>query len=742
MTISLAQNSTDFSTSARRSRYKLTPFDLAVLLYLAGMGLGLGPVFSGGNWREALLRLGLVALSIGIYFVITRLFTATRYTLGLALVCPGLTALVALLGTAQVNTDFLRLTGLNYQVYTSLRRVIPTEGLPQVHQNVLAGFLVVLVPLSLALTIWSKRRLLRVYSAACSILILVSLLVTSSRGAWLSLFAVVGVLGWFWLQPYRAALLTLGALWLAGLLAGLVYLLGGGLARLDSGLNRLELWRTSLSMIGDYPLSGAGLGQFQHRFDSYASPYIYGQLQPHTHNLFLQSLAEFGVFGIGAILITLFTTLLLLFRYRNLTAIELALKPVVVGALAGLVALFVHGLVDYGTWGGWFAPAFWFLPALLNRCNLNLSFKRWPKLSRHPLAFAAGALLILAGALPLLLLNFASLAPKKELYEAASLLAPWNGAAQRGLAVLATRAGDVTQAEIHYKQAVERNAGDWLSWLALAEQASQQNRPDQALLYWRKAEATPYFYQLGQQALQGQPPDHQAAEKFFALTLELDPTHREAGRSLVAIYHHLGRKDEAKRLLARLSEQQPDPALLVQAATLADSPQESVRLILQAIAGDPGNASYYWELGNAYRATGQLAQAEQSYQQARLLSPVDQRPARSLAELYIMQQKPAAAVAELEKSLGSKVFIESPFSEYLLLARAYLALNDYGKALAASEKAIYHNPASVTAHLLRGDSFRGQNNQTQAREAYGRALQLAPANPEVQQRLAALTEPK
>jgi O-antigen ligase len=63
--------------------------------------------------------------------------------------------------------------------------------------------------------------------------------------------------------------------------------------------SRLHLWRETLEMIRDSPLSGVGLGNFRLVFESEYNPEVNsdGRRGVHAHNLWLHMTAELGIIG-------------------------------------------------------------------------------------------------------------------------------------------------------------------------------------------------------------------------------------------------------------------------------------------------------------------------------------------------------------------------------------------------------------------------------------------------------------
>jgi O-antigen ligase len=188
---------------------------------------------------------------------------------------------------------------------------------------------------------------------------------TSSRGAWLSLLAALGV--WLaWLasdilsrnQRWSAAvlfltvlgLLLIGMLFVAwvypsGLLAALNRLPG-----LPSGETRLDLAHSTLNLIADFPWTGGGLGSFGGLYSQYilVTPFF---IYAYSHNFYLDIALEQGIFaalvglGIFAGAGWLFIKILATSQRRSVVQLLAA------AGLIGLAAVMLHGLMDDALYG-------------------------------------------------------------------------------------------------------------------------------------------------------------------------------------------------------------------------------------------------------------------------------------------------------------------------------------------------------------------------------------------------------
>lgn len=237
----------------------------------------------------------------------------------------------------------------------------------ELNPNLFAGALAVLLPLGMGGTAcgWLQhyRRAASVGALALC-LGLLALVLTASRGAWLGLGAGLLAAGYLEGRPFltrRPFLRRLGdGLLLGGLLAALM---GFGLAlawpnlepwldalpRGATAISRLKFWRDSLSLIGDYPLTGSGLGSTEMVYSSYVLLLHVGYIDRNVHNLFLQVTVEQGLPGLAAFLGLLGLALGELVRgYRRRDGAG-ALRW---AATAAVIALLVQGLGEAGNYNG------------------------------------------------------------------------------------------------------------------------------------------------------------------------------------------------------------------------------------------------------------------------------------------------------------------------------------------------------------------------------------------------------
>lgn len=226
----------------------------------------------------------------------------------------------------------------------------PANSLPAMHANKTGGLLATFLPLAGVLSwqwMWQRRWLQGGGMGIVVACMSWGLLFSSSRGAWLALFcgAFLAALAiWLLAQGVKRPYVWVGTL-ITLVVLGPALLFTAG--QLGGGLSRLILAQQTLSLIGEYPLSGGGLVAFGPLYSQYLRviPVFFFS---YAHNLYLDIWLEQGPLALLAFLGLMLTTLHLLLRADRAHG---ALR---FGLLAGLLTLLLHGWVDdafYGTWG-------------------------------------------------------------------------------------------------------------------------------------------------------------------------------------------------------------------------------------------------------------------------------------------------------------------------------------------------------------------------------------------------------
>jgi putative inorganic carbon (hco3(-)) transporter len=264
--------------------------------------------------------------------------------------------LLAIFAVVSVQWPVGKLAFFSGQLYQMFSLLVSDA----VHPNVLAGSLIILLPIPLAELVfaWGKMdTAAKIIYIEAVLLGLGMLALTQSRGAWIALGAVVLtfiLLGW-----RRGWVVCLGSFILA-LLAinqlGIPWILETAFSSgtINGWDGRREIWSRAIYMIQDFPFTGIGMGSFGDVADAlYPFFSISRGAILHAHNLFLQIAVDLGIPGLIAWLAILLPVIVLSWKLLQWgrTHQTAECRALGIGLLGSQVALLVHGMTDAVTWG-------------------------------------------------------------------------------------------------------------------------------------------------------------------------------------------------------------------------------------------------------------------------------------------------------------------------------------------------------------------------------------------------------
>jgi putative inorganic carbon (HCO3(-)) transporter len=360
-----------------------TPLNIsiAVIVGMALVSLLITPDMTLTLPKAAGLFLGLA----GLYAVVD----VSRLPRGTALIAGELVILgcgVSMLGL--VGMQWLEKVGPLASITASLPRII--HGLPGaadgLHPNEVAGALLWIIPLALALSFMLLRKQstlkwLGIIVTLAALWMLGVLVLSQSRSGWFGL-ALAGVIliafvsrriRWIMTGLALAVILVVTAIGPNRIGASLLGTAANNVAinAAQQGLSslnwdfRLEVWRTAIEGVTDFPFTGMGLGTFRQvgrLFYPLSIPPDYDFA--HAHNELLQVGLDLGVPGLAALLAIYFGTFWMLWYLWNNT-LHLETRYLALGLAGCLLAHAIYGLTDAVALGAKPGFIFWMLLGLI-----------------------------------------------------------------------------------------------------------------------------------------------------------------------------------------------------------------------------------------------------------------------------------------------------------------------------------------------------------------------------------------
>jgi putative inorganic carbon (HCO3(-)) transporter len=347
---------------SKRLFLKRTPFDelIALLVILSAASISVSPDrdFSFYNYYHLMGRY------ILIYYLVINNMTTLHQLQRLIWSVLASAVVVTSYGFYQYvhGVDISAFQWVDGEQFPELKvRVFSTLQNP----NLLAGFLVVVMSLAVGIGLHTANLYGKLLLFTLVAVLGTCLVLTYSRGAWLSIVAVTAICGHLYNRKVLWVFLVIPLIAL--------FCHDGVMERLLSIFNptdtsstlRIALWESTIAMILDKPLLGIGWGSYWLVYPEYdfflnnpATTIV------HAHNMYLHIAAEIGIPG-------LIVFLLIIFGHAK-KAIDVLAKTQnrwVAGLMLGLVAavlgLAVNGVTDHVMFNVQMSMLFWLLNAVI-----------------------------------------------------------------------------------------------------------------------------------------------------------------------------------------------------------------------------------------------------------------------------------------------------------------------------------------------------------------------------------------
>ena len=196
-----------------------------------------------------------------------------------------------------------------------------------------------------------------------------------------------------------------------------------------------------------------------------------------------------------------------------------------------------------------------------------------------------------------------------------------------------------------------------------------------------------------------------------------------------ARHQQSGQLAEAERLYRQVLTQDPTTAqalhLLGTVAIQAGNPAPAIQLIGDAIRRDRTQAAFHANLAEAYRLTGDLAQAIASNERALQLQPKLVGPHANLGAIHYQQRDWAKAVACYRQVVR---LAPDDSAARIALGRALRQTGKPTEAEACFRRAVRNEPDNGPAHALLGLALLDQRKTEEAKTEFEAALRINPSD--------------
>lgn len=253
--------------------------------------------------------------------------------------------------------------------FLSVARVGGTMG----HPNVLAGFMVLMLPLALALLLSELKLVYKLFLSMVLIFGTMTLILTLSRGGWMS-FGVAAIV--VLLLASRGRVLRYGNnAFIIAIILSVFILIGlafSGAIYLkitaspeSSIVSRWELMKTAMTMIKEHPIIGVGINSFSFIFPRYdISGIPWGPWNPPVHNIYLLVWSETGTVGLASFILIMIFLFRVGFRVLKHSR-DITTLCIVIGIMGGMTGFFTHFSVDWTFRTDTLQRTFWLLAGSL-----------------------------------------------------------------------------------------------------------------------------------------------------------------------------------------------------------------------------------------------------------------------------------------------------------------------------------------------------------------------------------------
>ena len=383
-----------------------------------------------------------------------------------------------------------------YSIYNYIIGYDPRLTGTLLSPDIAAGFLLFVIPISLYFTLSYKSTFSRLMSIFLSILFISALYITFSRGAYISfiiemIIIFIVLYRYFFKKKLQYIIMILIILVLSFSLSSLhsstanrvslshISSVTSGTVQSLSFSDRLDVYARSIDLVFKKPIFGFGIGTFSEAFLKYQNkPWVYFK---YTHNQYLEMFTEGGIIG-GGIFLLFFVYLFLkgisdIYKKRGDKYKErfpkYLLYTFIFASLSGTMS---HVFIDYD----WYNIAIFFLLVVFIGIYLN-NFENITLKIKNSILYS------------LLFISFIMIFISLDLFYAENLFS---------VGVSAYNKGNLITAKAEFKNSINYNSYNSLSYIWLSSVYQNLHSYNNALIYLNKAKhIDPYnadiLYRIG-----------------------------------------------------------------------------------------------------------------------------------------------------------------------------------------------------------------------------------------------------
>lgn len=251
-------------------------------------------------------------------------------------------------------------------------RVVGTFGNP----NVFAEYLEHILPVAITLVFVYRKWMNKIIMALIVGVMFICFLMTFSRGAWLG-FAFAAMLFVILKMAKYIPLFIAGGIGAIPLLPQVVIQRISTIGNVQDTSNayRTYIWEGTINMIKDFWLTGVGYGYwaFKNTFLEYG---IKGSKAWHSHNMYLEIMAEMGIFGMLTFVWVVLSIFVITIKFAKKTK-DRYFSYVSIGLLCGFLSIMVHGIAEHILYMPKSVILFWMFAAFITAArNLGTNFQQ------------------------------------------------------------------------------------------------------------------------------------------------------------------------------------------------------------------------------------------------------------------------------------------------------------------------------------------------------------------------------